>query len=46
MKKTKNTMHSQTIRSERLMIHSKQDLSMTGLRAAISITRSVKEGPR
>jgi len=44
VKKTKNTMHSRMIQSERSMVHSEHDLSTTGPCMAISIKGSVKEG--
>jgi len=44
-RKTKNTMCSQTIQSERSAVHSEHDLSSTGPRMAIPIKGSLKEGP-
>jgi len=45
VRRKKNTMHSQMIRSKGLAVHFECDLSMTGPRMAISIKGSVKEGP-
>ena len=46
MRKTKNTMCSQTIQSGGSTVHSEHNLSTTGLHVAILIKGSVKEGPR
>jgi len=45
VRRKKNTMHSQTIRSEGSVVYFEHNLSMTGPHMAISIKGSVKEGP-
>ena len=45
VRRQKNTMRSQTIRSERSAVHFEHNLSMTGPCMAISIKGNLKEGP-
>jgi len=45
VRRQKNTMHSQTTRSEGLAVHFGHDLSTAGPHAAISIKGNLKEGP-
>ena len=46
VRRKKNTMRSQTIQSEGLVVYFEYNLSTTGPRMAISIKESIKEGPR
>ena len=45
VRRQKNTMHSQTIRSEGSAVHFKHNLSTTGPHATISIKGNFKKGP-
>jgi len=45
VRREENTMRSQTIQSEGLVVHFEHDLSTTGPHVAISIKGSIKEGP-
>jgi len=44
VRRQKNTMHLQTIQSEGSAVYFEHNLSMAGLRAAISIKGNLKEG--
>ena len=46
VRKRKNTMRLQTIRSEGSVVHFKHNLSTTGSYTVILIKGSLKEGPR
>jgi len=45
VRRTQNTIHLQTIRSEESVVHFEYNLSTTGLRTVILIKESLKEGP-
>jgi len=46
VRREENTMRSQTIQSEGLVVHFEHNLSMTGPHATISKKGNLKEGPR